>query len=66
MENDLLLDDYKEHYNFLEELRKSGKTNMYAAMPYLQAAFNMRKEDASFVLKTWMSNYSELAKRFGW
>ena len=46
------------YWNYLEELRRSGVTNMYGATPYLMDEFNLSKEDAKEVLKDWMENYN--------
>lgn len=55
------------YFNFLEELRKSGVTNMFGATPYLEAEFEeLTHSEATEILKDWMKNYSELSKRLGW
>ena len=46
------------YWLFLEELRRSGVTNMYGAVPYLQEAFDLDKEDAINILSDWMKNYN--------
>ena len=49
-----------EYWLFLEELRRSGKTNMFGAVPYLQEAFKyeeMTRAEASKILTEWMKNY---------
>ena len=45
------------YYNFLENLRRSGVTNMFGAAPYLQAEFGMDAKEAKNVLVEWMKNY---------
>lgn len=56
-----------QYFNFLEELRKSGVTNMFGATPYLEAQFEeLTHSEATEILKDWMKNYSELSKRLGW
>lgn len=66
------------YFNFLEQLRRSGVTNMYGAAEYLTP--DVEDEDcpvkrdfellphaeAVEVLKEWMKNYVELSKRLGW
>ena len=47
-----------KYWLFLENLRRSGITNMYGAAPYLQEAFGMSKNDAVAVLADWMRNYN--------
>lgn len=56
----------KEYYEFLEELRKSGVTNMWGAAPFLEAEFDISSQEARDILLDWIKNYSELAKEFGW
>lgn len=48
----------KEYFDYLEELRRSGVTNMYGARPYLQKKFPEladNPERAGEILKTWMN-----------
>jgi hypothetical protein len=44
----------QEYFDYLEELRRSGDTNMFGATPYLRAAFNLGQERAREVLTKWM------------
>lgn len=48
--------DHEEVADFLEELRDSGETNMFAAAPYLQKEFGFSERQAEVVLKEWMGN----------
>lgn len=50
--------DYKKYWTFLEKLRKSGKTNMFGATPYLMREFDLTKNQASEILVAWMKNYN--------
>ena len=57
-------DKEQEYFNYLERLRQSGTTNMWAASSYLKKAFprNFRNvEEAGKVLSRWMTlhNHSE-------
>ena len=55
--------DYDEYFEFLDELRKSGVTNMYGAVPYLMAAFDYLSEDeAKHILIDWMKTFSDRHK----
>jgi len=46
------------YWVFLEELRRSGKTNMYGAAPYLMKRFpELSHAEAKEVLRDWMDNY---------
>jgi len=49
---------------FLEELRASGVTNMYGAVPYLVAEFDIDEKLAKDILLNWMKNYTEIEKKF--
>jgi hypothetical protein len=44
----------QEHYDFLEKLRQSGKTNIFGAAPYLCRKFGMDDKEAGEVLIAWM------------
>jgi hypothetical protein len=46
--------EYKEYFQFLNELRASGDTNMFGASPYLQAEFGLDRREARRVLSDWM------------
>ncbi len=47
-----------EHKQFLDELRKSGVTNMFGARPYLQNAFpELTKIEAHDILSQWMREF---------
>lgn len=68
------------YFNFLEELRQSGITNMYGATAFLtgerlpedygyefETQINfLDHTEAVKVLSEWMKNYLELSKRLGW
>jgi len=47
-----------QYWIYLEELRRSGITNMYGAAPYLQQEFGLDKLDARQILADWMKNYN--------
>lgn len=47
-----------KYWIFLEELRKSGITNMFGAAPYLAEEFNLSKNEARSILVDWMENYN--------
>ena len=46
------------YWEFLENLRRSGETNMFGATPYLQAQFGLSHRDAMEILADWMNNYN--------
>ena len=52
-----------EFYEYLDELRRSGKTNMSGARPYLMAEFDMDEDDrdaqkeAALIVSDWMLTF---------
>jgi hypothetical protein len=46
-------------FDFLNDLRKSGVTNMFGASPYLVDRFDVDKYEATKVLSKWMENFNE-------
>lgn len=47
-----------EAFEYLDELRESGDTNMFGARPYLQREFPRYSDDtARSVLKAWMDSF---------
>ena len=66
MEEYKIREDWKEYYNYLEDLRQSGVTNMFGAVPYLSTEFNIDRALATEILSNWMHNYSELKEKYGW
>ena len=47
-----------KYWIYLENLRKSGVTNMFGATPYLMEEFNLDKKEAIKILSDWMHNYN--------
>jgi hypothetical protein len=51
---------YKEEmFVYLDNIRESGKINMFGAGPYLQDAFGLSRYEAKDILLEWMSTFSE-------
>lgn len=46
------------YWIYLEELRRSGVTNMYGAGPYVQQAFGVSRREAIKIVADWMKNYN--------
>lgn len=44
-------------FAFLEDLRQSGETNMFGAVPYLMDEFVLTKHEAKKLLKEWMESF---------
>jgi hypothetical protein len=47
----------QEYFEYLNELRDSGVTNMFGAAPYLKMEFGMSSRDAKMVLLAWMKSF---------
>ena len=57
-----LTDDevYEEQvFDYLDDLRESGVTNMCGARPYIQEEFGVSKREARTLLKQWMDTFGE-------
>ena len=50
--------DFQEQvFDYLDELRERGITNMFGATPYIISAFGVDKFEAGNLLKNWMKTY---------
>ena len=49
----------KEVFNYLNDLRSSGETNMFGAAPYVVRQFDIPKSEANSLCVLWMKNFSE-------
>lgn len=61
-ELDLITTDLQEIYNYLDDLRKSGETNMYGAGPYIRDEFDyldIGKRESHKILAAWMKDFSK-------
>lgn len=47
----------EEYLLFLDQLRESGKTNMFGAAPYLQSMFGVAPAEAKRILIFWMKTF---------
>ena len=58
--------EWKDYYQFLEDLRDSGVVNMYGARPYLAEYIEKITSNAvvsaATVLASWMKNYDALVE----
>lgn len=53
----------QKYYAYLEELCKSGETNMYGAAPYLERQFpELSAAQAKEVLILWIESFNEEEK----
>lgn len=46
-----------EAFNYLNDLRESGQTNMFGAPPYLVEQFDIPKSEAMRLTSLWMNNF---------
>lgn len=47
-----------KYWIFLEELRRSGVTNMYGSAPYVEREFGVSHKEAIRIVSDWMQNYN--------
>lgn len=53
-------EDLQLYFDFLAELRLSGKTNMFGAGPYLKMAFpELTSREAYDILGEWMDSFKK-------
>ena len=48
----------KEYFDYLNELRESGETNMFGAGSYLQEEFGLSRKESREVLLAWMKSFN--------
>ena len=55
-----LNDDFtQEIFDYLDDLRESGETNMFGAASYIQRDWGLGADDARGFLKAWMETFSD-------
>lgn len=47
----------QEIFEYLDELRESGITNMFGATPYIEKEFGLSKKESRRTLSEWMIRY---------
>jgi len=47
-------DSLSDYFEYLDELRLSGETNMFGAGAYLQQEFGLDRREARAILMEWM------------
>jgi hypothetical protein len=50
-------ENYIEYFEFFDNLRESGITNMYGAGPFLAEEFNLSKKKSTEILLKWMETF---------
>ena len=56
----------QKYFDYLEQLRESGETNMWGAVPYLQREFpelGVDKARAREIHSAWMKSYKECTEQ---
>ena len=48
-----------EYFDYLDDLRESGRTNMWGAGAYLRAEQGLDRHEAEAVLSAWMDTFSD-------
>lgn len=51
--------EFEEYFEYLDQLRESGVTNMFGATPYLIEEFGVDRPTARRILNEWMYSFSE-------
>ena len=60
-------EEWEDYYQTLENIRQSGITNMFGAAPYLKELCpELSHKEANEILCNWISNYTELNKKYNW
>lgn len=49
----------EEVFEFLDDLRESGVTNMFGATPYIRDEFDCSRREARDILSKWMRTFAE-------
>ena len=50
-----------EYFEYLDDLRESGETNMFGAASFLMAEFGIKRKESREILSLWMKTFSELS-----
>jgi hypothetical protein len=51
--------DKEEIFEYLDELRESGVTNMWGAGPYVEDEFELGRREAGELVGEWMETFTE-------
>ena len=46
-----------EHFDFLDDLRSSGVTNMFGAGPYIVTEFGVSRRESHDILRAWQKTF---------
>lgn len=53
------MNEMKEYFDYLVELRDSGETNMFGAAPYIQREFGVSRSEAKDILLAWIESFEK-------
>ena len=54
------VDELAARFEYLDDLRESGKTNMFGAGPYVKRAFKIEdSEEVKFTVVSWMKTFKD-------
>ena len=51
------MEDSKQYFDYLTDLRDSGVTNMFGAAVYLQRDFGLSRQESRDILLKWMESF---------
>lgn len=49
---------WTDYFQYLDDLRESGRTNMWGAGAYLEQAFGLERREASEITGAWMKTFN--------
>ena len=49
----------QEYFEYLDDLRDSGLTNMYRAVGFLMGKYGIDKNESRVILRDWMQTFEE-------
>lgn len=49
----------QKHFEYLDDLRASGETNMFGSPAYLQRTFAMNKDESYKVFEAWADTFED-------
>jgi hypothetical protein len=55
----LKMNEMKEYFDYLVELRNSGETNMWGAALYLEREFDVTYKEAKEILLAWIESFNK-------
>ena len=59
MPKEYKIETEKKYFEYLDDLRKRGTTNMYGAGVFLEEAFGLSRPEARSILTRWMRTFEK-------